>query len=129
MGKGPALLLLVLAQDGNASKFAAHLARLLLLSSSQYMPGFSAIWAANPEFLVNVMNDLYEDHNSLIGRILDMIDDLCVFDSFVKMSKPLLAVMLHLCAFFRRGHNFKIALSMMYETDHTILDLFFKIFS
>jgi hypothetical protein len=41
--KGRALLLLVLAQSGTVSRFAAHLARQLMFSSLQYMPGFYGV--------------------------------------------------------------------------------------
>lgn len=126
--KGPALLLMVLAQAGKPSKFAAHLTRLLLLSPTQYMPGFSALWATNPQFVVDVVHELYENHNSMLGRIVDMIDDLGAFDTFVEMSKPLMAILLHVSAFFRRGHNFHVVFAAMYKKDNSLLKVMLKVF-
>ena len=127
-GKGPALLLLVLAQTGSACPFASHLARLLFLKQSQYMAGFSALWATNPKFLVDVILSLYNQRPQMLGRFCDLVDDLCVFDEFLELSPLLFKVLLHVSAFFRRGNDLEKGLKGLYEKDKTVLDYCFNVF-
>jgi hypothetical protein len=82
VAKGPALLLLVHAQTGPASRFGAHLLRMLLCCPSQYLAGVSALWSANPTFFMALLRLLYEDQRSQLGKILDVIDDLGIFGEF-----------------------------------------------
>jgi len=92
---------LVLAQTGTVSRFAAHLVRLLLSSQSQYMPGFAALWSINQNFLVRLLSELYEEKRSLLGRLVDLLDDLVQFDTVVEMCSDLLKLLFPITAFFR----------------------------
>lgn len=115
--KGPTLLLLVLALNPKVSRFATHLVRLLLISPTQYMPGFSALWAANESFFIDLITALYEEQHVLIGRFLDVIDDLAIFDTFIQKCSLKMAILLNITAFFRRSFNFQDALLKLYEKD------------
>lgn len=114
---GPTLLLLVLALNPKVSRFATHLVRILLLSETQYMPGFAALWAANESFFIDLITTLYEEQHVLLGRFLDVIDDLAIFDAFLSKCNLKMAVLLYITAFFRRSYNFQDALLKLYETD------------
>jgi hypothetical protein len=127
MEKGPALLLLVLAQTGTISRFAAHLARLLLYSQTQYMPGFAALWAANSVFVPGLLCQLYEEQHSLLGRLVDLLDDLAHFDAVMKLCPDLLKLLLLITAFFRRGHDFQVSLRREYDRNPGILRLCFDL--
>lgn len=117
MTKGPALLLLVLALNPTVTKFATHLARLLLMSPTQYMTGFASLWAANEDFFIKLITALYEEQRSLLGRFLDLIDDLAIFDSFTSKCGLQMTILLNMIAFFRRSHNFQADLLKFYQVD------------
>lgn len=126
--KGPALLLLVLSINGGISAFARHLTRTLLNCNSQYLPGFTALWARNPEFLVKIIESLYEDQHSLLSRFVDLIDDLNIFNDILNMTSLSFNILVQIAAFFRRGHNFKISLLKLYEKNQDTLNVCFHIF-
>jgi hypothetical protein len=127
--KGLALLFVVLTQSGTVSRFAAHLARLLMFCTQQYMPGFAALWAANAEFLVELLSVLYEEQHSLLGRIVDLIDDLAVFDAVVERGGDLSRILLPVAAFFRRGSNCQESLSWEFKQSPAVLKLCFEVFA
>ncbi|OHT01833.1 hypothetical protein TRFO_07403 [Tritrichomonas foetus] len=125
--KGPALLLLVIAQNPKISRFATYLTRLLLRSQIQYMAGFAALWAADENFLIELFTALYEEQHTLLGRFLDVIDDLAVFDTFTQKCSLKMSILLNITAFFRRGFNFQAALNKMYSDNKETLDICFNI--
>ena len=127
IGKGPALLLLVLSQNSNISRFATHLTRILLHSQNQYMPGFSALWATNEDFMVNLFETLYEEQRTLLGRFLDVIDDLAIFDVFIQKCSLKMSILLRFTAFFRRGYNFQNDLLELYNKDNETINICFNI--
>ena len=127
MGKGPGLLLLVLAQKGNVCPFAAHLLRLLLFHETQYMAGVSALWATSPKYVANVCYFLYNEHRSVLGKCCDLVDDLCIWDEFLDLVPHIFRVLLHISAFFRRGNDIGKGLEKLYAKDKTIVDVCFKV--
>ena len=81
------------------------------------MPGFAALWAANESFFIDLITHLYEEQHGLLGRFLDVIDDLAIFDAFIQKCSPKMAILLYITAFFRRSFNFQDALLKLYESD------------
>lgn len=126
--KGFPLLLIVLSQTGKVSKFATHLTKLLFNSPTQYMPGFSAIWAANRQFLVDLITNLNEEQHSLLGYFTDLIDDLSIFDEFMEIAPLKIKILIYISSFFRHGFNFMPSLKELYSKDKETLQICISIF-
>jgi len=124
---GQALLLLVLAGSGRTSCFAEHLFAGLM-DSDQRMPGFAAVWATSRSFFTTVASDLMESRRGLIGRLVDLVDDLTGFQEFVAVLPAAMAISMNVAAFFRRGADFFPFFTESYARESDFLSHVFLVF-
>jgi len=102
-----ALLLFVLANQNEISRFAAFLLQNLFKSESQYITCISSLWSLNREYLVKVTEICYKEKPQLIGRCYDIADDLGAIEEFISLSSTQFSILLRVFCFFRHGDDFQ----------------------
>ena len=115
-----ALLLIVLAQSGESSAFAGQLLGNLVNCPTQYMPGISALWAINKDFLIKTTIMLHSNKPSMLGRCYDIADDLGALDEFMEKSTTEFKTILEIFGFFRCGNDFRKHLKELKNYDLVI---------
>lgn len=115
--KGVSLLLIVLStKDTKPSSFTNYLMKLVLQNRVHYMSLISTLWSSKQNFMIELIESLYNSAPQLLGRCFDIIDDLNILTEFLgNSSQKKIASVFSVFAFLRLGVDFTQHFTILYE--------------